>query len=69
LRSLWVVFAAFLLIEKGYYDLYLTVPAVIGSTIGGYVGSKYAKYKGNKFVKLMFMIVGGILGVKLVLGI
>ena len=64
----WVVFAAVLLINKGYFDLNFMVPAVIGSTVGGYVGSKYAKYKGNKFIKLVFMIIGGILGFKLILG-
>ena len=66
---LWVIFAAILFINKGYYDFRLTVPAVIGSLIGGYVGSKYAKYKGNKFIKLMFLLVGGILGIKLIFGL
>lgn len=66
---LWVLFAAILFINKGYYNLELTVPAVIGSVLGGFMGSKYAKYKGNKFIKLMFMIVGGILGIKLIIGI
>ena len=65
---LWVAFAAFLFIQKGYYDFYLAVPAVIGSVAGGVLGAKYAKYKGNKFIKIMFMIVGGVLGVKLLLG-
>ncbi len=64
----WVVFAALLLIQKGYFDVNVAIPIVIGSLIGGYVGSKYAKYKGNKFVKTMFVIIGGILGIKLLLG-
>lgn len=65
----WVVFAAILLIQKGYYDLSVMIPALLGSIIGGYFGSKFAKYKGNKFVKMMFIIVGGLLGLKLILGI
>jgi len=64
----WVVFAAWLLIAKGYFSWSVIIPMVIGSLIGGYVGSRYAKYKGNKFVKIMFVIFGGILGVKLLLG-
>jgi hypothetical protein len=66
---LWVLFAAILFFSRGYFNFNLTVPAVIGSVLGGYVGSKYAKYKGNRFIKLMFMIVGGILGIKLIIGI
>lgn len=64
----WCIFAAGLLISKGYFDLGIMVPIVCGSLIGGYIGSKYAKYKGNKFIKVVFMIVGTILGVKLILG-
>jgi len=66
---LWLVFASLLFIQKGYFNLYLTIPAIIGSTAGGYIGSKYARYKGNKFIRLMFIIIGGILGIKLILGI
>lgn len=65
----WVTFAAVLFIQKGYFNFYLTIPAIIGSVAGGYIGSKYAKYKGNKFIKLIFMTIGGILGVKLIIGI
>ena len=65
----WVVFASFLLIRKGFFDFSIAIPIVIGSLIGGYVGSKYAKYKGNKFIKTMFVVVGSLLGVKLLLGV
>lgn len=66
---LWLIFASYLLIQKGYFDLYLTIPAILGSSAGGYIGSKFARYKGNKFIRLMFIIIGGILGIKLILGI
>ena len=65
----WVVFAAILFITKGYYSFEIMLPAVLGSVIGGFIGSKYAKHKGNRFIKLMFVIVGGFLGLKLLLGI
>lgn len=64
----WCLFGAVLFISKGYFDLGVMVPVVCGSLIGGYIGSKYAKYKGNKFIKIVFMIIGTILGVKLLLG-
>lgn len=66
---LWCIFAAVLYISKGYFSLAVVIPAVLGSIIGGFIGSKYAKYKGNRFIKLMFVTVGGFLGLKLFLGI
>lgn len=65
----WVTFASILLFTKGYFDLGLFIPATIGSVAGGYIGSKYAQAKGNKFIKLMFLVVGGTLGIKLILGL
>jgi len=65
----WVVFAAGLLIFKGYFSFAVMIPAVLGSLIGGFIGSKYAKYKGNQFIKTMFVVIGGILGLKLLLEI
>src|SRR3989344_156075 len=50
----WVIFASFLFIQKGFFDINVAIPIVLGSLIGGYIGSKYAKYKGNKFIKTMF---------------
>ena len=64
----WVVFAAGLLITKGYFSLTVMIPIVAGSLIGGYFGSKYAKYKGNEFIKIVFVLFGAVLGIKLLLG-
>lgn len=65
----WCVFAAGLLISKGYWDLNVFLPIVFGSLIGGFFGSKFAVHKGNKFIKIMFVIIGGFLGIKLILGL
>jgi len=46
--------------QKGYFDLAIMAPAVVGSVAGAYIGSK--------FIKLLFVVVGGILGLKLLLG-
>ncbi len=63
----WVSFASVLYIQKGYYDFGIMSAAILGSVIGSYAGSKYARYKGNKFIKIVFTIVGTILGLKLIL--
>ena len=63
----WTVFAAIGLISKGYFDASYMVPAVAGSLIGGYAGSKYGRRKGNAFIKTVFVVVGGLLGLKLLL--
>ncbi len=64
----WEILAAGLYIYKGYFSWAVMVPCVIGSIIGGYIGSRYAKYKGNKFIKIMFVVVGTVLGIKLLIG-
>jgi len=66
---LWEVFAVSLFIWKGYFNLPIMISTVVGSIIGGYLGSRYAKYKGNKFIKIMFAIIGTVLGVKLLFGL
>lgn len=65
----WASFASILYIQKGYFDLGIMLAAILGSTIGSYTGSKYAKLKGNKFIKIVFITVGTMLGLKLILNI
>ncbi len=65
----WVLLSAVLLISKGYYNIPFMIAGVIGSVIGGYVGSRYAAYKGNKFIKIIFCVIGLVLGLKLLLGL
>jgi uncharacterized protein len=65
----WAVFAVVLFAYKGYFDLGIMAPAVMGALAGAYIGSKYARFKGNRFIKILFIAFGGILGLKLVLGL
>ena len=65
----WVSFATFLYAQEGFFDLEIMLAAILGSIIGSYAGSKYAKFKGNKFIKVVFIVIGAVLGVKLMLGL
>lgn len=65
----WVTFAAIIYVWDGYFDLGIMLAAILGSVIGSYIGSKYAAYKGDRFIKNIFVIVGVLLGLKLVLNI
>lgn len=65
----WALFAAVLLIQKGYYDVNIMIVSAVGSILGGFFGSRYAKNKGNKFIKTLFVLIGGILSIKLLFGL
>ncbi len=65
----WALLAALILMFKGYFNLSLMLPAVLGALVGGFVGSKYARLKGNRFIKMAFTVVGIILGLKLLLNL
>jgi len=65
----WCLFSTILFIQKGYYNIPLMVFAALGSVLGGFFGSRYAKNKGNKFIKILFVVIGGILGLKLLFGL
>lgn len=65
----WDIFVAYLLIQRGYVDLPLMALSVAGSLIGGLVGSRFAHHEGNRFIRIVFMGVGAVLGLKLLLGI
>jgi uncharacterized membrane protein YfcA len=65
----WCAISAILLIQKGCWNTHIDIAVVLGSLIGSYVGSKYARYKGNAFIKLAFVIIGGVLGLKMLLGL
>ncbi len=64
----WLVISVVIFIWKGQFDLILMIAATIGGLIGGYSGSKLGRYKGNRFVKYAFIIIGTVLGFKLLLG-
>jgi len=65
----WVTFAGILYIQKGFFDPGIMLAAILGASLGGYIGSRYAKHKGNRFIKIVFMVVGLILGIKLSLNL
>ena len=62
----WCAFAAFLYLRQGFFEPSLMLPAVLGSILGGLTGSYMGRRSGAKFVKLLFIFVGILLGLKLV---
>ncbi len=65
----WALFAAILFIQRGYYDIPMMIFAATGSVAGAYLGSRHVQKKGNKFIKLLFVIIGGLLGLKMIFGL
>lgn len=68
LAFFWCALAAASYIGHGYSDPALMVPAVLGSCAGGYLGSRMASERGTGFVRGLFVVVGSVLGLKLLLG-
>lgn len=65
----WCGFSAFIYISGGNWDLSLMVPSTLGSVVGAALGSRIGRKQGAEFVKTLFIVVGAILGLKLLLGL
>ena len=65
----WCALAAASYIGHGYADPALMIPASIGSCSGGYLGSRIASLRGAGFVRVLFIVVGLALGLKLLFGL
>lgn len=65
--SLWCTFAATIYISNGHWDLKLMIPSLVGSFIGGSIGSRIGRKQGAVFVKTISIIVGTVLGLKLII--
>ncbi|MEO8452196.1 MAG: sulfite exporter TauE/SafE family protein [Gemmatimonadota bacterium] len=68
LACVWCGAAAIAYITAGYFDLGLCVPLVLGATAGGYLGSRIGSARGPRFIRVIFVIAGLVLGLKLLLG-
>lgn len=64
----WCIFGSYLYFKAGHFDYALLVPSTIGGILGAYVGSLIGSRKGSKFVRLVFLSLGSVLGLKLALG-
>lgn len=69
IATFWVLFATLLLLMQGFYDIPLMLAGALGSIAGAYLGSAFARFKGNVFIRMVFAIVGTLLGLKLLLGL
>ena len=64
----WNCFAVAIYTSAGFADSRLMIPSTIGSMLGAYIGSRLGRRKGHGFVRTLFLIVGGVLGLKLAFG-
>jgi uncharacterized membrane protein YfcA len=61
-------FAVAVYSAAGHADARLMVPSTAGSVLGAYAGSRIGRRKGHGLVRAMFLVMGGVLGAKLLLG-
>ena len=64
----WNCFAVALYTSAGFADGRLMAPSTAGSILGAYLGSRLGRRKGYGLVRALFLALGGVLGMKLVLG-
>lgn len=64
----WDTFGSYLYLSKGFGDMSLVVPSCIGGVAGAHVGSIIGRNKGSDFVRVFFMTIGLVLGLKLLFG-
>ena len=64
----WCAFAAFLYLAGDNGDLSLIIPSSLGAVVGASLGSSIGRKRGAGFVRIVFISLGGILGLKLALG-
>ena len=64
----WCALAAAAYMLHGYFDPALAVPAVMGGCVGGYVGSRIASRRRIRLLRALFLVMGTVLGLRLLLG-
>jgi uncharacterized membrane protein YfcA len=69
LAFFWNCFAVAVYSAAGLADSSLMIPSTVGSMLGAYIGSRLGRRKGHAFVRDLFMVLGGVLGLKMVLGL
>jgi hypothetical protein len=65
----WNCFALSIYIASGLGNSRLMLPSTAGSMLGAWFGSRIGRRKGYGLVRALFLAVGGVLGVKLALGL
>ncbi|TSK06847.1 MAG: sulfite exporter TauE/SafE family protein [Geobacter sp.] len=64
----WNCFAVAVYSAAGFADARLMLPSTVGSVFGAYLGSRLGRHKGHDWVRGLFVLLGGVLGLKLALG-
>lgn len=68
LAFFWNSFAVCIYAAAGLGNASLMIPSTLGSVLGAYLGSRIGRTKGHRIVRPMFIVLGGVLGLKLALG-
>jgi len=69
LAFFWNCFAVAVYCAAGLADSSLMAPSTAGSILGAYIGSRIGRRKGHSLVRALFVILGGVLGLKMALGL
>jgi len=64
----WNCFAVAIFTAAGFADSRLMIPSTVGAMAGAYLGSRLGRTSGYGLVRVLFLTLGGALGIKLVLG-
>jgi uncharacterized membrane protein YfcA len=67
LAFVWCSLSAFFYWRAGWMDWGLVLPAAIGSTIGATVGSRFGRALSNVALRRLFLVAGGVMGMKLLI--
>ncbi|GFO68005.1 UPF0721 transmembrane protein [Geomonas limicola] len=68
LAFFWNSFAVCIYSAAGLGNASLMIPSTLGSVLGAYLGSRIGRKQGHRIVRPMFILLGGVLGLKLALG-
>jgi len=68
LAFFWNSFAVGIYAAAGLGNASLMIPSTLGSVLGAYLGSRIGRNQGQRIVRPLFVVLGGVLGLKLALG-
>ncbi|MGE0439967.1 MAG: sulfite exporter TauE/SafE family protein [Gemmatimonadales bacterium] len=68
MAAVWCGVAAASYLARGWFDAAIAVPATLGAVAGGFLGSRLGRRAGSRVVRIIFLVAGTVLGLKLLAG-